>query len=126
MLEAHGLTTGELAEAMLVMQFPTSDEYYCLTASRLRTHDGTCSKRAARRSAEPRPSHDLEITDCDLKMAVSSRSHERIEQRYPAALEVLRVPGNERQPVRERGRRDQHIRLGNAPTSRLARCAQLT
>ena len=39
-LEQHGFSVSALASAILVMQFPTSDEYYCVTAARIETQDG--------------------------------------------------------------------------------------
>jgi hypothetical protein len=39
-LEQHGFSVNALASAILVMQFPSSDEYYCVTAVRIETQDG--------------------------------------------------------------------------------------
>jgi hypothetical protein len=39
-LEQHGFSVSALASAVLVTQFPTSDEHYCVTAVRIETQDG--------------------------------------------------------------------------------------
>jgi hypothetical protein len=46
-LEQHGFSAGALASAFLVMQFPTSDEHYCLTAVRLETQDGQVFEKSS-------------------------------------------------------------------------------
>jgi len=38
-LAQHGFSIGALSSALLVMQFPTSDEHYCVTAVCLETQD---------------------------------------------------------------------------------------
>src|SRR5580700_10691079 len=75
----------------------------------------------------PRPANSTRSIPKELAWSCTRGSlHEGIEQCDAAAVEILGVPGRERQTVGERRRRNQHIRLRDSPTSRLARCAQLT
>jgi hypothetical protein len=46
-LEQHGFSAGALKSATLVMQFPTSDEYYCVTAVRIETLDGKLFEKSS-------------------------------------------------------------------------------
>jgi hypothetical protein len=48
LLQQHGFAPDQLGDATLTMQFPTSDEHYCVTACRLETTDGrVCEKRSS-------------------------------------------------------------------------------
>ncbi len=46
MLEGHGFTLDALADAVMVMMFPTSDDYYCVTACRLETTEGNVFEKS--------------------------------------------------------------------------------
>jgi hypothetical protein len=47
MLEEHGFTASQLAEAVLLMSFPTSDKNYCVTTCRLETIDGKVFEKSS-------------------------------------------------------------------------------
>lgn len=46
-LEQHGFSADFLKSATLVMQFPSSDEYYCVTGVRLETRDGKVFEKSS-------------------------------------------------------------------------------
>jgi len=46
-LEQHGFSVSTLSSALLVMQFPTSDEHYCVTGVRLETQDAKVFEKSS-------------------------------------------------------------------------------
>jgi hypothetical protein len=46
-LEEHGFAANQLTAAVLVMSFPSADDYYCLTTCRLETTDGKLFEKSS-------------------------------------------------------------------------------